>query len=99
MNNIICLHNWGKNKMKYEKLITKLKDKPVENYSIQDAEILARKVLTEGYYDNIIGSTPIVKIAKEFGFECYKADNMPDDISGNIFVGGKIGRASCRERV
>ena len=85
--------------MKYEKLITKLKDKPVENYSIQDAEILARKVLTEGYYDNIIGSTPIVKIAKEFGFECYKADNMPDDISGNIFVGGTTNKIYTSDKV
>lgn len=88
MNNIIILYNRKKTKMKFEKLLKELEGKKQEDYTIKEAEKLAKKVLNEGEYDNVIGATPIIKIAKDFGFECYKANNMPSDISGNIFVGG-----------
>lgn len=99
MNNIISLYNWSKNKMKFEKLTKDLKTKLAKDYSIKDAENLAKRVLGDGDYENINGPTPIIKIAKDFGFECYKADNMPSDISGNIFVGGTTNKVYNSDKI
>lgn len=75
-------------KTKAEILVKDLSSNPAKNYTIEQTEDLARRVLRDCEFDNIIGATPIVKIANCFGFSCLKAENMPDDISGNIFIGG-----------
>lgn len=85
--------------MKFEQLTNDLRNNSAKDYSIKEAEMLAKKVLEEGNYDWIAGPIPIIKIAKEFGFECYKADNMPDDISGNIFVGGTTNKVYNSDKV
>lgn len=78
----------GSLNLMYENLINELKSNPANEYTIQEAEELARRILKDGGYDNIIGPTPIIKIANNLGFSCFSASNMPEDISGNIFVGG-----------
>lgn len=78
-----------RSKSMYENLVNDLKNKPANNYLIQDAEQLADKVLDLSGYTGKVGAIPIVKIAKNFGFATYKTKNIPDDISGNIFIGGK----------
>lgn len=74
--------------MKTETLLKDLSVNPARNYTIRQTEDLARRVLHDCGFDNIMGATPIVKIANCFGFSCYKAENIPQEISGNIFVGG-----------
>lgn len=70
----------------YEQLVVKLQNNPANNFSIDDAEKLAEEVLAIDGHE--IGATPIIGIAKKFGFSTYAERNMPEDISGNIFVGG-----------
>lgn len=72
----------------YEKLIDELNKNPANNYVVKEAEILADKVLEIGGYAGKNAAMPIIKIASQFGFKTYQANNMPNDISGNIFVGG-----------
>ena len=72
----------------YEALVAKLKKQPATLYNVNAAEDLARQVLEIGGYNELTGPTPIIEIAKEFGFVTYKTSDMPEDISGNIFVGG-----------
>lgn len=74
--------------MKVEAIIKELNSNPAKNYSIEQTEELAKKILLYCGFNNIIGATPIIKIANTFGFLCVKAENIPEDISGNIFVGG-----------
>lgn len=59
-----------------------------EIYTIRKAEELARNILKKFGYDELIGATPIVKIARNLGFACLAVENMPENISGNIFIGG-----------
>lgn len=70
----------------YRELVNYLRCNPANNYSIDDAERLARKVLEISEHE--VGSTPIVRIANNIGFATFKEKNMQKDISGNIFVGG-----------
>lgn len=86
-------------KFMYEKLIDELKNNPASNYSIQDAEQLADKVLDISGYTGKVGAIPIIKIANNFGFATYKAKNIPSDISGNIFVGGNTKKDYNNDKV
>jgi len=43
-----------------------------------------QRVLKDYGADNLNGATPIIKIANSFGFSCIQAQNIPEDISGNI---------------
>ena len=61
----------------YEKFIDELRNNPASNYSIQDAEQLADKVLDISGYTGKVGAIPIIKIANNFGFATYKAKNIP----------------------
>ena len=70
----------------YRELVDKLQNNPANMYSINDAEKLAEQVLEIGGYE--AGATPIIEIAKKFGFSTFSEKNMPEEISGNIFVGG-----------
>lgn len=90
MNNIIQYKKYNRRKgdvMEPGVLVHKLENEPAKDYTISQSEDLAREVLKSCEFDNISGATPIVKIATNFGFLCLQADNIPDDISGNIFVG------------
>lgn len=84
----IKMYKRGNDNMNTETLIKDLSINPAKNYTIEQSEDLARRVLRDCEFNHIIAATPIVKIANCFGFSCLKAENMPDDISGNIFVGG-----------
>lgn len=75
-------------KTKYDKLVSRLEATPANNYVVREAENLADQVLELYGYSGKSAPTPVIKIAKEFGFSTYQADDIPDDISGNIFVGG-----------
>ena len=72
----------------YEELVRNLQMNPANQYTIKQAEKLADEVLVRGGYEDKIGPTPIVKIAEEFGFSTFEESSIPDDVSGNIFVGG-----------
>lgn len=74
--------------MKVEAIINKLNSNSAKNYSIKQTEELAKQILQDCGFDHVVGATPIIKIANTFGFLCLKAENIPKDISGNIFVGG-----------
>lgn len=99
MNDNIILYCWRKNKMCFKDLIDKLNNEPVKNYTISNAECLARDVLKIAGYANISGPIPIVNIAKKFGFLCLQAKDMPDDISGNIFIGGNTRKIYNSDKV
>ena len=70
----------------YRELVDNLQQNPVNNYGINEAERLAEQVLEISAHE--MGATPIVKIANNIGFATLKEKNMPENISGNIFVGG-----------
>jgi len=70
----------------YKKLVDSLQNNPKKTFSINDAEKLAEQVLEICEHET--GATPIIEIAKKFGFTTFEEKNMPEDISGNIFVGG-----------
>ena len=72
----------------YEGLVAHLQENPANQYTVKEAEKLADRVLEEGGYGDISGPTPIVAIAGAFGISTFKEANMPEDISGNIYVGG-----------
>lgn len=61
---------------------------PAKNYVVREAESLADEVLEIYGHVGKSAPTPIIKIAHDFGFETYKAKDIPEDISGNIFIGG-----------
>lgn len=86
MNNITILrkHDWTKG----DALVQDLYMNPAKGCTTEEAEELAEKVLKAWRLDNANCAIPIVKIANGFGFACHKAENIPEDISGNIFVGG-----------
>ena len=72
----------------YEELVSQLRENPANLYTVKEAEKLADRVLEQGGYEDVVGATPIVKIAEQFGFTTYKERTLPEDVSGNIYVGG-----------
>ena len=72
----------------YKNLINKLKKVSANKYVVREAEELADQLLRQAGYFGKVQSTPVVKIAHKLGFSTFKEDNMGDDISGNIYVGG-----------
>ena len=83
----------------YEALVSELKAAPAEKYVVREAELLADRVLQLYGHIGKIAPTPIVSIANEFGFKTVRADNIPDDISGNIFVGDKVKESYGSDKV
>lgn len=75
-------------KSMYEKLVSRLESAPARKYVVREAEILADEILKIYGYVGKSAPTPIVKIAHDFGFATYQAKDIPEDISGNIFIGG-----------
>lgn len=85
--------------MEFDALVHDLHENPVKDSTTEEAEELARKVLKAWRLDNVNGAVPIVKIANGFGFSCHKAENIPEDISRNIFVGGTTKEAYGNDKV
>lgn len=77
---------------KYKMLVEKLSKDPANTYSIQEAELLADKVLEISGYANQSIPIPILKIIRNFDFNVLSVKNIPDDISGNIFIGGSTSK-------
>lgn len=73
---------------KYKELVERLKNTPMGKCTPEKAELLADEVLELGGYKNIVGATPIVKIAQMFGFKTIALTKMMENTSGNIFIGG-----------
>lgn len=65
-----------------------LKKHHANGYTMHDAERLAQKVLDIYGWDEASGPVPIVKIAECFGIKVYSDPDVPDDVSGNIYIGG-----------
>ena len=72
----------------YEELVSQLRENPASSYTVKEVEKLAERVLEIGGYDDIVGPTPIVKIAEQFGFTTFRESTLPESVSGNIYVGG-----------
>lgn len=83
----------------YEGLVRELESRPAEKYVVREAERLADKVLEIGGYLGKSAPTPIVKIVNDFEFAAYKANNIPKDISGNIFIGGSTKKDYGKDKV
>ena len=81
----------------YEQLVVELQDNPGNKFNINDAENLAERVLS--IIGHEVGTTPIIDIAKKFGFTTFVEKNMPEDISGNIFVGGTTKKVYGTDKV
>lgn len=72
----------------YNELIEDLSKRQPNTYDIRNAEKLADIILELIGYDRLAGATPIVNIAKDFGFTVFRENNIKNNISGNIFIGG-----------
>lgn len=98
---IVHINQYKQRRMKpmYEKLIEHLRNNPATSYSIQDAETLAYEVLTCGGFDECNGPTPITKITEGFGFEVYEEPDIPEDISGNVYVGGNTAEIYGKDKI
>lgn len=83
----------------YEQLVEELNARPAHGHNIEDAEKLADKILELGGYKDTLGRTPIVKIVNDFGFSAFKEQNMPENISGNIFIGGTTKEIYHKDKV
>lgn len=83
------LYTWRKNTMRFEKLLNHLKEENHKgyNYSLGEIAEIANEILKEIDYYSGRGATPIVKIAKDFGFKTYK-ETLSDDKSGDIHING-----------
>lgn len=93
MNNIIRFqqHNWRRDdNMKFEELIIELKEKNKTgyDYSLKEISEIANDILKSIDYYTGRGATPIVKIAKEFGFKTYK-ETLKNEKSGDIHINGE----------
>lgn len=60
---------------------------PATKYVVREAGSLADEILELEELSGKSAPIPIVKIASDFGIKTYKASNMSNDISGNIFIG------------
>lgn len=73
--------------IKYIKLHKAKRSTPATKYVVREAGSLADEILELEELSSKSAPIPIVKIASDFGIKTYKASNMPNDISGNIFIG------------
>lgn len=80
-------------------LKTRLKEHHKNNCTIQDAEQLARGILSICEWDEEHGPVPIVKIAECFGIKVYSDSDVPDDVAGNIYIGGNTEQIYGYEKV
>lgn len=61
---------------------------PATKYVVREAESLADEILELEGLSGKSAPIPIVKITSDFGIKTCKASNMPNDMAGNIFIGG-----------
>lgn len=83
----------------YGIIIKELQDHPAHDYSVAQAEALAQRVLADGDYAMVRGVMPVVRIAEKFGFRCFLKDNLDENISGNIYVGGTTRKVYDTDKV
>lgn len=83
----------------YEELVSRLESAPARKYVVREAENLADEVLEIYGHVGKSAPTPIVKIARDLGFTTYKAKDIPEDISGNIFIGGTTRKDYGKDKV
>lgn len=88
MDNIIKLYS-RRTIMNTKEITTYLKNQKEnnKNYSLLEVKMIASKVLSDLDYYFYDGATPIVKIAKDFGFKIYKKKLSPK-LSGDICING-----------
>lgn len=77
------------NKKMFTEIINEVRDKGQSGiiFSLDEITGYARRILTEATYYNKT-STPINRIAEDFGIIPYRTPELPEDISGVIYVGG-----------
>lgn len=74
--------------MFFEKIIKDLEEKNNHDYSAKEITQIADDILNNVDYYTGRCATPIVKIAKEFGFKTYK-ENLQNGKSGDIRINGE----------
>ena len=92
MDNIIRFEKCNRRRddiMNFKELLQELTEKNMKGHEYSLAEIsnIARKILNSVDYYSGRCATPIVKIAKEFGFKTYK-ENLSGGKSGDIHING-----------
>lgn len=83
----------------YEKLIQNLENKRDATYTIPEVEHLADSILIENNPAELVAPTPIVKIVSDFGFKAFKIENLGEDVSGNIYIGGTTEKVFHHDKV
>lgn len=72
----------------YEELIQTLEKRRKSHYTILEVEHMADSILVENNPRELVAPVPVIKIANDFGFKTYKVNNLENEISGNIYIGG-----------
>lgn len=82
----------------YDKIITNLEKSPANNYTMEEAEILANMILKLGGYidKNIV--IPIINILFNLGFKIYSSET-PKTILRNIFVSGNTKKSYGSDKI
>lgn len=84
----------------FKELINKLEQNHLikHEYSLVEIDIIAKEILSKLSYYSEDSATPIVKIAKEFGFITYR-ETLDDDLSGDIYINGKTKEEYKNDRI
>lgn len=83
----------------YEDLIQYLEKRYKKKYTALEIEHLADSILIENNPAELVAPTPIVKIVSDFGFKAFKIENLGEDISGNIYIGGTTEKVFHHDKV
>lgn len=91
--NIVDINKYKKKKESvkmFEEIIADLKQhgQTGNEYSFEEIIQIARNILSQTPYYYHKSSTPIMRIAEEFGIITYKTDTLSEDLSGVIYSGG-----------
>lgn len=83
----------------YEDLIQYLEKRYKKKYTALEVEQLADSILIENNPAELVAPTPIVKIVSDFGVKAFKIENLGEDISGNIYIGGTTEKVFHHDKV
>lgn len=83
----------------YEDLIQYLEKRYKKKYTALEVEHLADSILIENNPAELVAPTPVVKIVNDFGFKAFKIENLGEDISGNIYIGGTTEKVFHHDKV
>ena len=83
----------------YEDLIQYLEKRYKKKYTALEVEHLADSILIENNPAELVAPTPIVKIVSDFRFKAFKIENLGEDISGNIYIGGTTEKVFHHDKV